>query len=57
MIDAYVLSSYWDDKKHIFCPQTIDTKPYLTFLGAQQFGYVMTNHPTTTSSSLYSFYY
>jgi flavin reductase (DIM6/NTAB) family NADH-FMN oxidoreductase RutF len=40
VVDALVHPSYWDDKKLLFRPTTDDKPPYLTFLGAQTFGYV-----------------
>jgi hypothetical protein len=42
VVDAYCRREYWDDKKCVFRPQDDSTKPYLTFLGSQTFGYVTT---------------
>jgi flavin reductase (DIM6/NTAB) family NADH-FMN oxidoreductase RutF len=52
VIDAYVHSSYWDEKKLLFCPRVkvgSDNKedgvpPYLTFYGSQMFGYVTSSN-------------
>jgi len=38
--DAYVHSSYWDDKKQLFRPISSAVPPYLKFFGSQTFGYV-----------------
>lgn len=38
--DAHVHSSYWDDKKQLFRPQSSEVLPYLKFFGSQTFGYV-----------------
>ena len=38
--DAYVHSSYWDDKKQLFRPTSSEVPPYLKFFGSQTFGYV-----------------
>ena len=40
VIDAHVHSSYWDATKKQFRPMRDDVPPYLTFFGAQTFGYV-----------------
>ena len=40
IIDAYVDELYWDATKKQFRPTTDDVPPYLTFFGAQTFGYV-----------------
>mmetsp|Transcript_25623 Transcript_25623/g.74129 ORF Transcript_25623/g.74129 Transcript_25623/m.74129 type:complete len:288 (+) Transcript_25623:181-1044(+) len=40
VIDARVDSSYWDAAKRQFRPMREDVPPYLTFFGAQTFGYV-----------------
>lgn len=40
IIDAYVDELYWDATKKQFRPTTEDAPPYLTFFGAQTFGYV-----------------
>ena len=42
VIDARVHPSYWDSKKMIFRPKSKEVSPYLTFQGAQTFGYVTT---------------
>jgi len=39
-VDAYCDRRYWDAAKKRFCPQSKSTKPFLTFLGSQTFGYV-----------------
>jgi hypothetical protein len=41
VIDAYVRTNYWDDKKNIFRPLSSTVPTYLTFFGAQEFGYVV----------------
>ena len=41
IIDAYVHPNYWDEKKHQFRPLSENVPPYLTFYGAQTFGYVV----------------
>ena len=40
VIDAYVHTSYWNEKKLLFKPLLADVPPYLTFLGSQTFGCV-----------------
>jgi flavin reductase (DIM6/NTAB) family NADH-FMN oxidoreductase RutF len=40
IIDAYVDELYWDATKKQFRPTSEDVPPYLTFFGAQTFGYV-----------------
>jgi flavin reductase (DIM6/NTAB) family NADH-FMN oxidoreductase RutF len=40
VIDAHVHSSYWDATKKQFRPMRDDVPPYLTFFGAQTFGYI-----------------
>ena len=37
---AFVHRSYWDSRKKQFRPMTKKAMPYLTFFGAQQFGYI-----------------
>jgi flavin reductase (DIM6/NTAB) family NADH-FMN oxidoreductase RutF len=41
VLDAYCQSNYWDSHKNIFRPSQ-ESKPYLSFLGSQTFGYVVT---------------
>jgi hypothetical protein len=43
VLDAHVHPLYWDEKKLIFCPISVEVPPYLTFLGSQTFGYVTTS--------------
>jgi flavin reductase (DIM6/NTAB) family NADH-FMN oxidoreductase RutF len=40
IVDAHVDASYWDTTKKQFRPMKEDAPPYLTFFGAQTFGYV-----------------
>jgi len=46
VMDAYCRSSYWNSHKRLFCPQRPGTRPFLTFLGSQTFGYVVDTEKT-----------
>lgn len=43
ILDAYVHPMYWDEKKLLFRPLDGSAPPYLTFFGAQTFGYVVSS--------------
>jgi flavin reductase (DIM6/NTAB) family NADH-FMN oxidoreductase RutF len=38
---AWVRSDYWNGAKNVFGPVSETASPYLTFLGSQTFGYVV----------------
>ncbi|KAL3910454.1 MAG: hypothetical protein SGARI_002117 [Bacillariaceae sp.] len=40
VVDAYCHSDYWNKEKNLFRPIDASCSPYLTFFGAQTFGYV-----------------